>query len=84
MTYTVLITRAAERDLDRLSADIHFRITQRILRLEDAPRPVGTRKLQAQDQYRLRVGEYRVLYQIYDNSQTVTIVGVAHRREAYR
>ncbi len=84
MTYTVLITRVAERELDRLPAEIHNRITQRVLRLEDNPRQAGTLKLRAQEEYRIRVGDYRVLYQIDDKSQTVTIVSVAHRSEAYR
>lgn len=84
MNYTVLILRAAERELDGLLPEIHQRIAQRILRLEDNPRPTGVRKLRQRDEYRLRVGDYRILFSIDDDSQTVTIVSVAHRREAYR
>jgi mRNA interferase RelE/StbE len=70
--------------MDRLSADIHRRISKAILTLESEPRPVGSRKLEAGRGFRLRVGDYRVLYTVDDDNQRVIIYSVAHRREAYR
>lgn len=83
--YTLLIKRSAERDLRRLPRVIFERVNDRILALGDDPRPPGVRKLVgALEGWRVRVGDYRILYQIDDDAQTVTIVRVRHRREVYR
>jgi len=82
--YNLEIKRSAEREVDRLPADIHRRVSEAILALESNPRPVGSRKLQAGGGFRLRVGDYRVLYTVDDDNHRVIIYGVAHRREAYR
>lgn len=52
--------------------------------LADDPRPPGIQKLRGRDQYRLRIGDYRVLYVIDDDGQIVTIASVGHRRDVYR
>jgi mRNA interferase RelE/StbE len=54
-----------------------------LLALEDNPRPAGAKKLHGEDSYRLRVGDYRVLYTIDDQSRVVTVYAVGHRREVY-
>ena len=83
--YTLLIRHSAERDLRRLPRVIFKRVNERILSLRDNPRPHGVRKLVGpQVGWRIRVGDYRILYQIDDKAQTLTIVRVKHRREAYR
>jgi len=82
--YTVEIKRSAEREMDRLPEAIHRRLSERILALENNPRPAGSQKLQAGEGYRIRVGDYRVLYTINDQESRVLIYSVAHRREAYR
>ena len=84
MAYTVILKRSAETELDRLPAQLHERISQKLLRLEDTPRPQGVQKLQGQDRYRIRIGEYRVLYVIDDRAKTVEIVAIGHRRDVYR
>lgn len=84
MAYTVILKRSAEKELDRLPAQVHGRITRKLLELEDNPRPRGVQKLQGQDRHRIRIGDYRVLYIIDDRAQTVEIVAVGHRREVYR
>ncbi|MGA2137339.1 MAG: type II toxin-antitoxin system RelE/ParE family toxin [Verrucomicrobiia bacterium] len=84
MAYTVILKRSAERELDRLPAQLHDRITRKLLELEDDPRPHGVQKLHGQDRYRIRIGDYRVLYIIDDRAQTVEIVAVGHRRDVYR
>ena len=83
--YTLLIRLSAERDLRRLPHDPFERVNERILSLCEYPRPHGVRKLAgAQEGWRVRVGDYRILYQIDDDAQTMTIVRVKHRRDAYR
>lgn len=82
--YELEIVRSVEREMDRLPSDIHRRITEAILGLESNPRPFGSRKLQVGRGFRLRVGDYRVLYIVDDDRARVMIYGVAHRREAYR
>ncbi len=70
--------------MDRLPDKIHKRISERILALETNPRPPGGKKLQGEEGYRLRLGDYRVLYTIDDRTKHVFVYSVAHRREAYR
>ena len=83
--YQVLLERAAERDLKRLSADVHERVIDAIRELAVNPRPVGCRKLVgSQNDWRIRVGDYRVLYEIADTIRIVRVNRVRHRREVYR
>jgi mRNA interferase RelE/StbE len=82
--YEVRIIRSAEKDLDLLPAVVHARISQRILNLENNPRPRGIKKLSGREEYRLRVGDYRILYLVDDIKGTVTVMAVGHRREVYR
>jgi len=83
--YTLLVGRSAERDLGRLPSAVFERVNERILALREDPRPQGVRKLVgALEGWRIRVGDYRVLYRVDDDAQTVTIVRVRHRRDFYR
>jgi len=83
--YTLLVGRSAERDLGRLPSAVFERVNERILALREDPRPQGVRKLvEALEGWRIRVGDYRVLYRVDDDAQTVTIVRVRHRRDVYR
>ncbi len=84
-TYRLQIKRSAEVDLRRLAEPIFTRVNERILALRDDPRPTGVRKLQGQQEgWRIRVGDYRVLYLIDDTARLITIVRVRHRRDVYR
>ena len=85
MAYSIFLRPAAIRDLKQLPADARERIEAAIGALKDNPRPPGCRKLVGfENEWRLRVGNYRVLYIIDDSTRQVTIARVAHRREAYR
>ncbi len=84
MTYQVIVQHPAEKELDALEKSVHKRIATRLLALEEEPRPAGVKKLQGQESYRLRMGDYRILYTIDDKSKKVFIVAVGHRREVYR
>jgi mRNA interferase RelE/StbE len=83
--YRLLIKRAAERDLRRLPRPLFNRLNRQILALREEPRPAGAKKLKGRlEGWRVRVGQYRILYQIDDETQTITIARVRHRRDAYR
>lgn len=82
--YRLLIKRSAERDLRRLPQPLFLRINEAIRALANEPRPSGTRKLKgALGGWRLRVGDYRIVYQVDDTARIVTIVRVRHRRDVY-
>ena len=83
--YHLQIKRAAERDLRRLPRSAFARLNRQILALREEPRPSGAKKLKGRlEGWRVRVGQYRILYQIDDEAQTVTIARVRHRRDVYR
>ena len=82
--YTIRIKASAERDMDRLTRSIFQRITKAILSLESSPRSRTCKKLRGRSAYRIRVGDYRVLYTIDDPSHTVEVTAVGHRKDVYR
>lgn len=83
--YEVLLYKAAERALKRLSQQEFSRVIAAIKVLGINPRPAGCRKLvDSQGDWRIRVGDYRVLYEIDDGTQVVRVLLVRHRREAYK
>ena len=84
MPYQIVIKRSAEKELNALPSALRNRIANRLLTLEDNPRPVGIKKLQGEESYRLRIGDYRVLLTIDDQRQQVVIYAIGHRREVYR
>ena len=85
MPHSILIRPAAIRDLKALPKQILARIEKAMARLQMDPRPPGAKKLVGyENEWRLRVGDYRVLYLIDDGFRQVIIARIAHRREAYR
>lgn len=83
-SYRVALTASAERELHRLSAKVVARIMPRLERLATAPRPPGCKKLKGGDhEWRIRVGDYRIVYVIDDTARTVDVTRIAHRREVY-
>ena len=85
MAYAIELRPAARRDLKNLPPDVQKRIGRKIDSLADDPRPPGVEKLSGgEDDYRVRVGDYRILYKIQDEVLLIVIVRVKHRREAYR
>jgi mRNA interferase RelE/StbE len=85
MPYSVFVRPGAIRDLKGLSPENHARVEKAIARLQMNPRPAGAKKLVGyEDEWRVRIGNYRILYRVDDGSHQVTIARVAHRREAYR
>lgn len=85
MTYQIKVLRKASRQLKTLPKDVQSQIRSEIRTLSENPRPPGVKKLSgAGDFYRIRVGNYRIIYEIQDKVLLVLIVGVGHRREIYR
>ena len=84
MTYRLAIKPSAGKELERLEDTTLRRIDAAILKLAENPRPQGSKKLTGVPLYRLRIGTYRVIYEVDDLKSLITIVTIAHRREAYR
>ena len=83
--YTVSFRRSAEKDLRRLDATVQRRVMRAIDGLAHEPRPPGCRKLVgSEDAFRIRIGDYRVIYVVDDAVCIVAIENIRHRREAYR
>lgn len=83
--YEIFIERRAERDLKRLPPEEFSRIIRAVRVLATEPRPAGCRKIEgSKSDWRVRVGDYRVLYEIDDGAQAVRIMRVRHRSEVYR
>jgi mRNA interferase RelE/StbE len=83
--YKILVERAAEKDLARLPVQVHDRVITAIQGLAKNPRPSGCRKLTgSKHDWRIRVGDYRVIYEIADTIRVVRVNRVRHRREVYR
>ena len=83
-SYKLLIKSSAAGELEAMPRKDRNRIIAKIEGLAANPHPRGSEKLSGEEKYRLRQGDYRVLYSIQDASMTVTIVKIAHRREVYR
>lgn len=82
--YDLRILRSAVKDIADLPKDYARLVSQHIDRLAQEPRPLGAKKLSGRADYSLRVGTYRILYDIDDESGTVTVYRIKHRREVYR
>jgi mRNA interferase RelE/StbE len=82
--YSVVIKSSAQRELDALDDVVFSRIDRRILALSENPRPAGCKKVKGdKDQWRIRIGDWRVVYFTDDSAGRVSIAPVAHRREVY-
>ncbi len=83
--YVVEFVRSARKELEALPARVVRRVLWAIGELEDEPRPHGTTKLAgSEDTYRIRVGQYRVIYEVDDEARAVLITRVRHRKDAYQ
>ena len=82
--YSLHIKHSAQKELDSLDDALFNRIDRKILPLAGNPRPAGCKKLKGfKDLWRIRIGDYRVVYVVDDAIKTVTVTHIAHRREGY-
>ena len=82
--YSIFFKDSVRKDLDSIPKNDLQRIIARIGNLAEDPRPAGCEKLSGQEKYRVRQGNYRIIYSIQDTELTVWVVKVGHRREVYR
>jgi mRNA interferase RelE/StbE len=82
--YSIVLTRSAAKELEAVPLKDRQRIVRRIAALAAEARPPGAEKLSGDDKYRIRQGDYRILYEIEDDRLEVTVVRVGNRREVYR
>ncbi|MEI6537194.1 MAG: type II toxin-antitoxin system RelE/ParE family toxin [Verrucomicrobiaceae bacterium] len=84
MSYTVILPRSVLKQLAKLDATVQTRIEDSLLALQKTPRPAGAKKLKGRDGLRIRVGDYRVIYEIHDWNLQIIVIQVGHRRDIYR
>ena len=84
MRYAVSILRLAQKELALLPLKDYEQVRETIRNLARIPRPPGCQKLTAREGWRLRVGKYRIIYEIDDQHQAVLVLHIGHRRDVYR
>ena len=84
MKFQVILPKSVQKELDRLPDEIANRILARLSALETIPRSADVKKLKGRDAWRIRVGDYRVIYEIHDRTLQIIVITIGHRREVYR
>ena len=84
MKYSLFILRCAQKELSEVPLDLYKRIKKAIFNLAKEPRPAGCRKLTGREGWRIRVGDFRIIYEIDDKTKSLTIVHIGHRKDVYR
>lgn len=82
--YTIFITKTAQKQLDKLSTPVADTLIQAIFELGSNPRPSGCKKLKGRNAYRIRKGNYRIIYEINDGRLIITVIAIGHRKDIYR
>ena len=82
--YKIKIKQSAKKELLKLPKRELQKVTNKILSLSENPRPSGVEKLSGDDKYRIRQGNYRIIYSIHDEQLIITVVKIGHRRDIYR
>lgn len=81
--YSISLSKRAQKYLDKLSDNIAKPVFQAIKNLENDPRPHGYKKLKGRDGYRIRIGDYRVIYEIFDNTLLIEVIALGNRKDIY-
>lgn len=81
--YSITISKTAQKQLDKLDDVIAAPLLDAIAGLADNPRPQGYKKLKGRDGYRVRQGNYRIIYDIFDKVLLISVIGVGHRKDIY-
>ncbi len=85
MSYAIIISKSVQKQIDNLPSDLALRVIEKIQNLASEPRPDGIVKLKGSDnEYRIRISDYRVRYEIDDESQLVQILQCKHRKDVYK
>ncbi len=83
MLYSLDFSKQALKELEKISEPFYSNIKQAICNLAENPRPQGFKKLKGRDSYRIRIGNYRVIYDIFDKELIIEIVTLGHRKDIY-
>jgi len=81
--YKITISKTAQKQLDKLQDNIADRLIEAIYSLANNPRPIGFKKLKGRDGYRIREGNYRIIYEVIDNILVINVIAVGHRKDIY-
>ena len=84
MKYKVIIKKSVLKSLEKIQEPFFNNIKTAIFNLADNPRPAGFKKLQGRDGYRIRVGNYRIIYEIFDDVLVVEVIHFGHRKDVYQ
>jgi mRNA interferase RelE/StbE len=84
MPYAVKLKRSAEKELGSLPTRIHDKIVNTLLSLKKNPFPRNAKKLHGREGWRIRIGDYRILYIVHESEKNIEVISVAHRKEVYR
>lgn len=85
MSYRVIVPKSVQKQLDSLPANVRNRVIERLILLAENPRPPGVVKLKGhEDEYRIRIGDYRIRYEIRDRESIVLLLYCKYRRDVYR
>jgi mRNA interferase RelE/StbE len=84
VTYRIILPKVVQKQISKLPDRVRKNVLESLRNLQETPRPPNSLKMKNNQGYRLRIGEYRILYDIDDPSQTLTLRRVGHRREIYR
>jgi len=83
MKYTVVLQKRVIEAMEKISEPDFSKLKAAMFSLSDNPRPNGYKKLKGRDGYRIRVGNYRIIYEIFDNILLVDVINLGHRKEIY-
>ncbi len=81
--YQLRIEKAVMKSLEKIDEPFYSKIKAAILNLANNPRPAGYKKLKGRDAFRIRVADYRIIYEIFDNVLQVDVIDLGHRKEIY-
>lgn len=84
MSYSIKIKKSAQKSLAKISRPLQDRIIETIKLLGNNPRPLGCKKLSGRDAWRIRVGNYRIIYEIHDTELAIVVILVGHRSIIYK
>ena len=83
-SYRIVIKKSAAKEIERIAKNDRIRIIEKIKSLSQDPQPTGSKKLSGQEKYRMRQGNYRILYQLIDDELIINVVKVGHRQDVYK
>ena len=82
--FSIVLSRKAEKQLDKLSTSVVSQIIESFSILENNPRPNGYKKLKGRQGYRIRSGNYRIIYEIFENELLIDVIAIGHRKDIYQ